>query len=346
MVISIIAQICLAKNEIMDKKHIIVLLGFLFLAFLSLILGLHIGSYQISSSEILQIIGGNTSEKSNIILETRLPRVILAMSCGAILSLCGFFMQALLKNPLADPYIMGVTSGAGLGVNLLLIFGANLLTFSIFTQPFFACIGSLLSLFLVISLGYKSLFARSERLLLAGVACSSICTAFTGVLIYRFSENDQIRKMIFWTFGNFEKATPEIALIAAILAICCILFGIFYSPTLDVLILGEEQAHSLGLSIRKNNGILLIFTSLFTGGIVAFTGPIGFVGMMIPHFCRAFLGSSHRKNMIFGAFMGGTYLSLCDSLSRWFLPPVGLPIGIITAILGVPFFIYILYKEE
>lgn len=330
----------------MQKKHLIFLIIFIIFAFLSLILGLHIGSFQISTNEILHILAGAISEKSNIIWQIRLPRIILAMSCGAVLSLCGFFMQALLKNPLADPYIMGVTSGAGLGVNLLFVFGSNALIFSIFTLPIFACLGSLLSLLFVIGLGYKSLFARSERLLLAGVACSSICTAWTGVLIYRFSENDQIRKMLFWSFGSFEKATPETALIAAILALFCLIFGILYSPTLDILVFGEEQAHSLGLSVKKSNWILLIFTSLFAGGIVAFTGPIGFVGMMIPHFCRAFFGSSHRINMVFGTLMGGIYLSLCDSLSRWFLPPAGLPIGIVTAILGVPFFIYILYKED
>ncbi|MFN0204608.1 MAG: FecCD family ABC transporter permease [Bacteroidia bacterium] len=318
----------------------------LFLSISSFFLGIYLGSSEISFGEVLSILTGKPHPKADIVLQLRLPRVLLAMATGSILSLCGFYIQALVKNPLADPYLMGVTSGASLGVNLLY---ANLITissFHLFTFPLFAWAGSFVALLLVMALGAKGFSENNDRLLLAGVACSSICTAITGVLIYRFAESDQMRRMFFWTFGSFERATPEICAVALILLLGCIVFGTVYSRKLDILSLGDVQALTLGIDVTQIKYIMLIAVSIFAGGIVAFTGPIGFVGMMIPHFSRAFVGYSHRHNLLIATILGATYLNLCDILSRLIFPPTGLPIGITTALLGVPFFLYLLYKKN
>ena len=215
-----------------------------------------------------------------------------------------------------------------------------------FSVPIFAWAGAFLSVLLVISLGFKALNENSERMLMAGVATSSICTALTGLLIYRFSEADQLRKMVFWTFGNLEKATWEGVYVGTFVLLIGVIFGILFARKMDILLTGEIAAHTLGMNVRQTKLLLLFVTSLIVGGITAFSGPIGFVGMMIPHFSRAIVGGLHRKNVLFVSLIGGTYLCFCDSLSRLILPPVGLPIGIVTALLGVPFFLYLLISRR
>lgn len=312
---------------------------------IAMLLHLFTGSFDISLGEILTTFVGIKGEHAEILFQIRLPRMLMAVESGAILALGGLYMQTLVRNPLADPYIMGVTSGAGLGVNLLFCGIFSFVKVSVFTVPFFAWLGALASVLLVISLGFKALYENSERMLMAGVATSSICTALTGLLIYRFSESDQVRKMVFWTFGNLEKATWEAVYVGFFMLLIGIIFGILFSRKMDILLTGEIAAHTLGMNVRQTKLAILLITSLIIGGITAFSGPIGFVGMMIPHVSREFSGSLHQKNVIYTALIGGIYLCLCDSLSRLILPPAGLPIGIITALLGVPFFLYLIVKR-
>ncbi|MEO1448201.1 MAG: iron ABC transporter permease [Bacteroidota bacterium] len=313
---------------------------------ISLMLGLATGSYDLSWSEILSILTGADHPQAFVIWQLRLPRVLLGFLTGAILTLGGFYMQALIKNPLADPYIMGLTAGAGLGVNVLILGLVPIATFSVFTMPAFAGVGAILSLGLVLFLGMRSFQEDSARLLIAGVAVASICTAITGILIYKLADSDQVRRMVFWSFGSLAKATPLQVWIALGIWISALAGGLFSSKALDLLITGDMQAQALGLLVWRFKIGLLLLTSVTVGGVVAFTGPIGFIGMMIPHFSRALLGARHRPNLIWGSIFGGGFLTLCDVFSRWLIPPAGLPIGIITAVLGVPFFLYLLFQRK
>ena len=324
------------------------LAGFLLLALLILAVfgGLATGTYDFSKGEIFRALAGEEIPNRVIIIDLRLPRVILAICSGAVLALSGFYMQALIKNPLADPYIMGLTAGAGFGVNLLIL---GLIPFAIaswFVYPLFAFLGGALSLLLLMLLGWKSLMEDSARLLIAGVAVAAIFTAITGFMIYTLADSDQVRRIVFWTFGSLGRANWPAAWTSLAMLVVAMGFGWIYARKMDLLVLGDVQARTLGMEVRTVKILLLLVTSLVVGGIVAFTGPIGFVGMMIPHFCRPIFGPSHRPNMVLGALMGGTYLLICDLLTRWILPPAGLPIGIITAILGVPFFLYILFSGK
>ncbi|MEL6591647.1 MAG: iron ABC transporter permease, partial [Bacteroidota bacterium] len=210
----------------------------------------------------------------------------------------------------------------------------------------FASLGGVASLLLVLGLGFRAFFEDNAKLLIAGVAVSAIFSALTGVLIYTQADSDQISRLIFWTFGSFSRSRWESIGVSSLMLGLALIFGTIFARRMDVLALGDRQAQSLGLRVSRFKFALLLISSIVVGGTVAYTGPIGFVGMMIPHACRTLFSSAHRPNMILGALLGGAFIGLCDVFSLWIWPPVGLPIGIITAILGVPFFLYVLFSRN
>lgn len=320
--------------------------GLMTLVGLTLLVGVSYGTFEFSSLEILSILGGAAHPHAEIIWELRLPRVVQAVLAGGILTLGGFFMQVLVRNPLADPYIMGLSAGAGLGVNLIIIGWIPAMALGIYIYPLMAGLGGLASVFLVIVLGRRAMLGNYSKLLIAGVAVASVFTALTGLLIYKFNDADQLEQLVYWTFGSFSRATWSSVGISTGLWIAAAGGGWAMAQRLDILLMGETQAQHLGIRVGRMRYAILLLASLTVGGLVAFTGPIGFVGMMVPHFARNLFGMSHRVNMLLAPFLGGAFLAACDVLSRILVPPAGLPIGIITAILGVPFFLYLLMKKD
>jgi len=309
-------------------------------------LSLSVGSHESGTGLLGNWLTNKSLPGETTILSLRASRMLMAFLTGASLSVAGIFMQALLRNPLADPYVLGLSSGAGLGANLLLTgFYAVGSTFW-FALPLAAFAGSLLS---AVPVGWASIKYRDSGgypVLLTGMALSSLFTAFSGLLIYLYAENDSLRAVIFWTLGSFNKSSWEGVSIAAVMAILITLYGLRVSRQLDILLLGTPSAHALGVPIHRIRTNILIICALCIGSITAFTGPVGFIGLVIPHFCRSLVGISHRKTLILAPFFGGAYLASCDLLNRMILPPAGLPIGIITALFGIPFFIYLLWKEK
>ncbi|MEL6624418.1 MAG: iron ABC transporter permease [Bacteroidota bacterium] len=328
-----------------NRTRIIAILLFLSFVFIFL-LSLQTGSADYTWQDIVDQLFDPQHPDRFILIELRLPRTMLSLLAGGVLTLSGFYMQALIKNPLADPYIMGLTAGAGFGVNIVILGIVPIATYTIWTYPTFAALGAMGTLLLVVGLGFRALLEDNSKLLIAGVAVSAIFTAATGVMIYLLANNDQLRQLIFWSFGSFGKATWDAVAVTALMLGVGLLFGQLNHRKLDVMSLGDDQALSLGLEVRKFKYGLLFWTSLIVGGTVAFTGPIGFVGMMIPHFSRSLFGGLHQPNIWLGTLLGAVYLMTCDVLSRWILSPGGLPIGIITAILGVPFFLYLLFGKN
>ncbi len=321
--------------------------GILFLlCCLILILGLMTGPVSLSLSDIVAGILGTNSQAELIVLQLRLPRVLMALLSGAILSLSGFFMQALVRNPLADPFILGLSSGAGFGVNLMVLGLAPVSALAMFSFPLAAFVGGLLSMAILFSLVKPSQTAEGFRVLLAGIAVSSLFTALTGLLIYLFAEDDQVRRFLFWTFGDLSHTGYEGVWPCLVVLIMGQVWGIAKAPALDVMAQGHKTATALGLSTKRLSLTFILITTLMAGTAISFTGPIGFVGMMIPHFLRAWLGDLHRPNLWLAGLAGGAYLAFCDILSQWLYPPAGLPIGIVTALFGVPFFLYLLAKSK
>jgi iron complex transport system permease protein len=311
----------------------------------SLLFSLTVGAADLGISAYWQwLIEGETQQQA--ILMLRITRMLTAFAAGAILSLCGLFMQALVRNPLADPYLLGASSGAGLGVVLIT---TGLIPFMLFQSiwfiPLIAFAGSCLSLFIVLGLGHIRKDAETYRLLIAGSAVSSFFTALTGLVLYKFAATDSLRNVMFWTLGSFQRSSYESAITGLVGIIVALLFGWTQGRTLDVLSLGGRHAYSLGLNTPVFRIWILLITAFCTGSITAFTGPVGFVGLMIPHFSRGFVGANHRKNTTVSAALGGVYLVGCDTIGRLMLPPAGLPIGIITALLGIPFFIFLLLRK-
>lgn len=311
---------------------------------LVIFMGMNVGVWDLSPGEVWNALFFPEDLTGTIVRDLRLTRVLMATITGALLTLGGFLMQALIRNPLADPYIMGLSAGAGFGANLRLLGVIGL--GGMVWLPGYAFLGACLSLGLLLVLGFKSLSSDSTRLLIAGIAVSSFFMALTGFMIYTASDSEDLHAVILWSFGSFSGVRWEAIAISGSLLALLWGFSVVNANRLDLLSLGDQQAKSLGMSTGKMKITLLVLTSLCVGGSIAYTGPVGFVGLMVPHFSRSLVGGLHRPNLLIGTLMGAVFLPICDIASQLIYPPVGLPIGIITAILGVPFFLYLLFSSR
>jgi iron complex transport system permease protein len=255
-------------------------------------------------------------------------------------------MQAMVNNALADPYLLGTASGASLGAILCFSLLPSLTLGGFYLPPLFALAGAMATTLLVVGLGSQRGQIRPTQLLLAGVALGSLTTAVGGVLTFLADTPEKLRSVTFWAAGSFERAGwqvlpyPAMALVAALG-----LFG-FVQKDLNILLLGEERAQGLGVNVARTRWLLLLTASVLTACVVALCGPIGFVGLMVPHLTRWLLGVTGKANLLFCALLGGNFLLACDLLSRVLYPPAGLPVGLITALFGVPFFVYLLRKQS
>jgi len=327
------------------SRSILITSLLLFLAIpLVIFLGMNVGVWDLSPGQVWNALFFPEDLTGTIVRDLRLTRVLMGTLTGALLTLGGFLMQALIRNPLADPYIMGLSAGAGFGANLRLL--GVIVIGGMVWLPAYAFVGACISLGLLLVLGFKALSSDSTRLLIAGIAVSSFFMALTGFMIYTASDAEDLHAVILWSFGSFSGVRWEAIAVSGSLLLLLWSFALANANRLDLLSLGDQQAKSLGMATGKMKVVLLAVTSLCVGGSIAYTGPVGFIGLMIPHFSRSLMGGLHRPNLIVGTLMGAVFLPLCDIASQLIYPPVGLPIGIITAILGVPFFLYLLFSSR
>ena len=281
-----------------------------------------------------------------IILQLRLPKAIAAFFVGGGLSLVGVAMQALVRNPLAEPYVLGVSGGASAGASL---FYLGLVPTLIATQldlAFASFLGALLSISMVYLVARSSGSLSVSRLLLAGVAMASFMAAISSFVYFATPDLNRMRSVLFWLMGSFYHITwaDLPAAIAVTLAGGGILLGL--SRSLDAMLIGEEPAQSLGVPVDSVKKILIVLSALVTGTLVSVSGAIGFVGLIIPHSVRSLMGVNHRY-VLPGSFLaGGIFLVLADTLARSILPGQQLPVGIVTAIAGVPFFLFLLRRTD
>lgn len=320
------------------------------------LLGLFVSSVQVPVPTIIHIIMENLfhmgwleevpKNEEMIIWNIRLPRVLLAFCVGASLSLAGAAFQGLLRNPLADPYTIGVSSGASLGAVLVLFFQVTIVGLGSFTLPVVAIISGLLTLLVVF--GLVQLSSRSlaiETIILAGIIVSAFIGALVSLII-SLGDKDAMTQIIYWLYGSVGmRGWSYIQLIIPFMVIgSCILF--YHYRELNALALGEEAADHIGVNVKKGKIFVLIGASLLTGAAVAVSGSIGFVGLVIPHLVRLVVGPNHRHVLPLSLLIGGTFLILADLFARTLIAPQELPIGVITALTGAPVFAFLLIRER
>lgn len=308
-----------------------------------------IGSVRVAPAEILQALwngvsGQRLSSSHTIIWHIRLPRVILAALVGTSLSLAGVAYQGLFRNPLADPYLLGVASGAGLGATLVMAFSASVPLFAIIGVPASAFIVALFTVSAVILLAKRGNTIPLVSLILAGVVVGSSLTAATSFVM--LSAREQASGILAWLLGSF--ALSSWSKIGSILPLILMAGTVMWlsSRALNLMQLGEEQAAQLGLPVETFKYGLIALATLATAAAVSVAGIIGFVGLMIPHAARLAFGPDHRTLVPISAVWGALFMVLTDLLARTLISPAELPVGIITALVGGPFFLYLLRRQR
>jgi len=299
---------------------------------------------------LLQVLGFSIQEEDTIqkviIWDIRLPRVIMGALAGMALAVAGTIMQAIFRNPMADPYILGLASGASVGASIAIIAGGTIGFLAGYTLPIFAFGGSLLTIVMVYYISNIRGMVRIDTLLLSGIAVGSFMAAVTSFLTYISGQH--LRPIIFWLMGglSLSEGDWDSVFIAAIIIIPVCIICITFTRQLNLLLLGEETAQYRGLDAQKVQKILLVLVSLITGVAVAFTGVIGFVGLIIPHLIRLITGPDHRILLPTSCIIGASFLIIADVIAKTVIYPTELPVGIITALCGTPFFLYLLRKQK
>ena len=284
---------------------------------------------------------GNETEQA-IILLLRIPRIFLAALVGAGLSVSGVTFQALLRNPLADPYILGVSSGAAVGAIIAILMGWSSLSFG---TPLFSFAGALLTVVAVFYFGRQDGKIHPNTLLLTGVIIGSFLSAVIMFFI-SLSQREELHTIIFWLMGDLSFSSPRAIFVILPYIVVGTLFLYLRSRQLNLILSGEEDAIQLGVNVERLKGMAYLSASLITAASVSVCGLIGFVGLIIPHSARLVFGSDHRLLIPSAALIGASFLILSDTLARTLLSPVELPVGVITAAFGGPFFVYLLRTRK
>ena len=323
-------------------KNIFKFILLLILLVITFIIAMISGISDISVIEMLKSLfstgDGNTY---TIINQIRFPRVILAIVAGAGLACSGCVFQGVLRNPLADPFTLGISGGAAFGASIGFAFGITKLSW-IFL-PLLGFFGAILSVCLVYILNMKKEF-DSNSMILSGVVASYIFSSAV-MLVFSISSHDQLYSAFMWLMGSFAFFDDRLLHIMAVFVIIGVIFLFFLGNVINIISLGSEKSSSLGINTAKTVKYIFILSSLITACIVSCCGVIGFVGLMIPHITRKFVGNNNKILMPFSSIIGSIFLLICDTISRTVIAPVEIPIGVITSIIGGLFFIFLLLKK-
>ncbi|TFH93341.1 FecCD family ABC transporter permease [Vibrio ouci] len=285
-----------------------------------------------------------------VIHEIRFPRTILCMLVGAILAVCGTVMQGLFRNPLAEPGIIGVSAGASLGAALAIVLFADLSNqypqfMNFAAVPVFAFLGGALTTVLVYKLGTSKMGTSVTIMLLAGVAISALSGAGIGFMNF-IADDQMLRDLSLWSMGSLAGANWSSIMLCTVTLVGLMFIFIKKSMALNALLLGEAEANHLGIPVQRLKRQLILLTAVGVGVTVSVSGMIGFIGLVIPHLGRMLSGPDHRTLLPISALMGALLLTFADMFSRIAVAPAELPVGIVTALIGAPFFIYLLFKQK
>lgn len=332
----------------MLKQNTLVIAALTLLCATSIVTSLSYGAITISYSDVLASIFPSLGQQqvdpviSQIILELRLPRILLALLAGAGLAIAGATLQLVTRNPLADPFLFGISAGASFGAVLVL---TVLASFSILWLPIGAFVGGLLSVSMVLFIAGRSTYQQIERMLLAGVACSFMFSAATSAILYH-SDPQAAASILFWTLGSFSNAQWDQLYAPSIIIIISVIIFFAFSRQVQAISGGDETATTLGVSVSSVRLSMLILSSLICAVIVANAGGIAFVGLLIPHIVRLTLGQRQLNNYAIIALLGGSFMVLVDLAARTIIPNQEVPLGIITSAIGSVFFLLILKRRR
>ncbi|MFG2714724.1 FecCD family ABC transporter permease [Streptomyces goshikiensis] len=310
--------------------------------------GLALGPVRIPPGQVLDTVldgPGRPGAFASIVWDVRMPRVLLGAVVGAGLAVAGTVLQALVRNQLADPFLLGASSGASAGAVAVIVLGAGAGVLGGIGVPLAAFAGSMGALVAVYALARRGGTMTTGRLILAGVAVQYVLSALTSLVLVLAAHPDQMRSVLFWTLGGLGGARwDELALPAVALLLGTGLLVALARP-LDLLLAGEEGARTLGLDTGRFRAAVFVLTSLVIGVLVAYSGAIGFVGLMVPHAARMVVGAGHRALLPVAALGGAVFLSLADLLARTAAAPEEIPVGVVTALTGGPFFLWMLRRS-
>ncbi len=310
-------------------------------SFCSLIVGpMHISL----KSTLSSLLAGERTTELSVLLDIRLPRIVLGFAVGGALSLAGVMLQGMFRNPLVEPYTLGISGGAAVGVCLNIIFRLNQ-TAGILSVPVCGFLGAILIVLLVYALSVQKGALITQRLLLTGVMLSFIASSLV-MLLMSVSRAEDLHGIVFWIMGSLEEPSWVLIRWMCIVSLAGLVVSYPFCLSLNAFSLGEEQALHLGINPERTKRILFVLVSLLTGLCVSVAGIIGFVGLIVPHFLRMFVGGDHRILLISSYLAGAAFLIFCDTLARTMIAPVELPVGVITGILGGALFVYALTRRQ
>lgn len=336
-------------NEPMEllspKKLLTHLSASLAVMLIVMLLCLLVGTEPISLRAAFRTSDGVTSANPDyeILVHVRLPRVILAAVVGAALASSGVVFQALLRNPLADPYILGISSGAGLGTIVAVICGFSWTVLGRSPIAVFAFAGALATVWLVWFIGRLTGKFHVTGLLLAGVAVNAFLSAAI-MLLTALAKSQQVYATIFWLMGNMTEEDFLVLWLAAGCVVTAVIALFLISPRLNALSFGDEDARSIGVNVQRTRLVAFAIAALLTAVAVSLSGLIGFVGLIVPHALRLVLGPDHRVLLPISSIIGATFLVLADAIARTIVAPAQLPVGVVTAVIGGPFFLLLLVR--
>lgn len=337
-----------------NKIKILILLGILIF---SMLFSITVGAVNIPLKDTVKIIFNRIGflsskvdisniKESNIfiVLSIRLPRILLAALVGSVLAVVGSSYQAIFKNPMADPYVMGVSSGAAFGATIGIVLGINkgILGFGI--TSIFAFVGALITTMIVYNLARTGNKISTTSILLAGIVMSSILSS--GISIMMIFNHDELASIISWTMGSFNGASWKQIGIIVVPIIAGLVFLISLSKEMNAIVVGEEDAQNMGVNVERVKKMILVTASLLSACVVSVSGIIGFVGIIVPHLFRLLFGADHKVLLPVSAIGGGIFLLVSDTLARTIVSGVEIPVGIITSIFGGPFFLYLLKRSK
>ncbi|MDY3248794.1 MAG: iron ABC transporter permease [Candidatus Choladocola sp.] len=346
------------RTGIQERKgfFMVLLITVIFIG-VALCVSVSIGAVNVSPADIMKIILNKVAHREmftpvweakteNIIWNIRLPRVMMAFIVGAGLALCGVLMQALTKNSMADPYVLGISSGASAGAVCVIILGWFHFLGG-YSVIFGATIGAALSISLSMRIATVRGRITSTQLVLAGIATSALFTAVTNLIVYGYhTGSDKTKTALYWMVGSLSGATWSKVKYVAIVFVVAVAVILILSKSLDVLLLGDDVAETLGADTKKLKLIIIAASTILTGVVVSVSGVIGFVGLVVPHIVRNLIGSKHGRLIPMVILAGGLFTMTADLISRVIIDPEELPIGVISAFFGAPFFLYLIRRNS